>query len=1579
MSIAIARPKLVEKYDRRLAELTNQQFERAIQQKYDRRSDLILPRGKNLVVSADDGSAQYGLGVSAAGFFRIINYADGNEGTFIINWAKVEGLSQQLTNLRTEFSDADTVVSNAYIAADAQVVSDAAGARATLQQALETAYQAADTSLQNTLQADIDTRATLVQLTATESTLNGSIAQIQSDLTSETTARTSGDATNAAGVATNATGIASNLAAIGLNTAEIANKASISQLTAAETTASTATALVQTNLNAETALRASGDTTNSNAIAVNVADIATNATDIATNLASIGVNQVDILNRATLSQLTAAETTAASATALVQSNLNAETALRASGDSGLQADIDTRATNTRVDSVETAAAAASATNASNLTAETASRVSGDTANTNAIAVNTSGIASNLAAIGTNTADISNRATVAELSAAETTAANATAAVQSNLNAETNLRVSGDTTNSNAITANASDIAGNTTAIGTNTAGVAANLLAIGVNQVDIANRATLAQLSSAESTAATATALVQTNLDAESALRASGDSALQTDINTRATNTRVDGVETTAAAASALNASNLTAETNLRVSGDSTNSAAIAVNAGDIASNLALIGANTLDIASRATVTELNNASSTAASATALVQTNLDAETVLRASETAANSSAIDAVEDASKYRIPTNFQNMDVEWTRDTPGDPASVNDTYWTKDSDGNARVTGNGTVLYLASRGLFPAVVGATYRLSIKVAYTGGTLSSGTFFFAAHLRGLSGSYAYIKIGAAAGENYDGTDGAFQDLVLTYTCTQQDIDDGIRYFRPSSYATNLVTDGDVIVSQFDIIGPGQGGDILGATISAQAGVDANSTAITTANGARAALETALRSEYQVADAALQTGIDAVEDASKYRIPTNFQNMDVEWTRDNPGDPASANNTYWAKDSDGNARVTGNGTFLYLASRGLLPAVVGATYRISIKVAYTGGTLSSGTYFFASHLRGLSGSYSYIRIGAALGENYDGTDGAFQDVVLTYVCTQQDIDDGIRYFRPSSYATNLVTDGDVIVSQFDIIGPGQGGGILGATITAQAGVDTNSTAITNANAARAALETALRSEYQAADANLQGGIDAAEADIATRATSTALASAEATAASASATNASNLAAEITNRTNADSALQTDINTRATSSELTTVETNATSSRAALESSLRSEFQSDLAPIQYIFPTGFEYISEQWTDQIAGSPSAVPDASAWTSDSSQNAVTSADGTFRYLMTKSVWKVVSGATYKVRVYWRQTGVTESAGTNAISIFLRGLNGSYGYVKVPGGASVTDQVDGTTDLQVLEFTYTADDADITDGLVYFRPGWYCRSEISTGQLIVEKAELVGPDQNSALISEVTEVKEALSTGSSSFARLQLRVNTSTNAATFEAYAGEGDGTWNGSSISLTANEITLNGNVLTTGTVQRTAMDQDERDALGAEGTAANFYRQTTDPGSKPNGAWWADQTNDQLKIRIAGAWETIANIASSNPLSVTANKDRAFYVGSASPQVTESVTVTASGGATPYSFAWTLVTGSDNFSVGDDDAATTTFSTSADNEAGEQALYRCTVTDNNGSKAYIDIGVSAIYISYSGGL
>jgi hypothetical protein len=78
-------------------------------------------------------------------------------------------------------------------------------------------------------------------------------------------------------------------------------------------------------------------------------------------------------------------------------------------------------------------------------------------------------------------------------------------------------------------------------------------------------------------------------------------------------------------------------------------------------------------------------------------------------------------------------------------------------------------------------------------------------------------------------------------------------------------------------------------------------------------------------------------------------------------------------------------------------------------------------------------------------------------------------------------------------------------------------------------------------------------------------------------------------------------------------------------------------------------------------------------------------------------------------------------------------------------------------------------------------------------------------------VEDDPSDFSLAQVNILKDALATGSSSQARLFLGVNTANNEAFLEAYAGEGDGVWNGSKIKFTADKFEFNGDVIVNGTI------------------------------------------------------------------------------------------------------------------------------------------------------------------------
>jgi hypothetical protein len=174
-----------------------------------------------------------------------------------------------IVQLETDYTAADGAVTSAFIAADAVVAADATSARATLSTTLTTAYQAADTALEGTLQADIDTRATIVYVDSVESSLTGSIATQYSTITAEYTAVTDAIAGD---VTTNTASISSEASARA--SADTAIASDVTSLTA---TVSTNTGNISTNassISTESSARASGDSANASSITTLEATVA---------------------------------------------------------------------------------------------------------------------------------------------------------------------------------------------------------------------------------------------------------------------------------------------------------------------------------------------------------------------------------------------------------------------------------------------------------------------------------------------------------------------------------------------------------------------------------------------------------------------------------------------------------------------------------------------------------------------------------------------------------------------------------------------------------------------------------------------------------------------------------------------------------------------------------------------------------------------------------------------------------------------------------------------------------------------------------------------------------------------------------------------------------------------------------------------------------------------------------------------------------------------------------------------------------------------------------------------------------
>jgi len=116
---------------------------------------------------------------------------------------------------------------------------------------------------------------------------------------------------------------------------------------------------------------------------------------------------------------------------------------------------------------------------------------------------------------------------------------------------------------------------------------------------------------------------------------------------------------------------------------------------------------------------------------------------------------------------------------------------------------------------------------------------------------------------------------------------------------------------------------------------------------------------------------------------------------------------------------------------------------------------------------------------------------------------------------------------------------------------------------------------------------------------------------------------------------------------------------------------------------------------------------------------------------------------------------------------------------------------------------------------------------------------------------------------------------------------------------------------------------------------------------------------------------------ASAASQTAQAAQSNAFTVTVDTPTAEIISTATGTlVTNSVTVTASGGTAPYTYAWARVSG-DVVTITSSTAASTTFSGAPAINETLTGEYRCTVTDNVAATATITVGVTIANILITG--
>jgi predicted phage tail protein len=358
------------------------------------------------------------------------------------------------------------------------------------------------------------------------------------------------------------------------------------------------------------------------------------------------------------------------------------------------------------------------------------------------------------------------------------------------------------------------------------------------------------------------------------------------------------------------------------------------------------------------------------------------AESNAASSETTAAGSAASAASSASvaaevtAQALPSDFQRDDFFFRSVVAGAPdpgvSGLNGLWEFGDDAQEGRVlkvvNPTGTYEFLKTEGVVSAVVGRTYRVTVRARYTGSISTSDTYHLSVPIAKLDGTYASI-----------GTQWLSQ-ITLTTAWTdhvQEWTTSGTMpaFWRPGITLKDAVTGtGTIEISRFifeDITESAEASVQAAAAANsaalAQASEDDAGTYASAAQTAQSLAETAeanaLASEASAASSET-TALGAAASASAAQsvvaqltyeqFPHDFEHEGDYWGNGANGDPAALGvitgfTTFPVVDGRKVAEVTASGSSTrIIRARGLYPAVAGRSYRVTIQVRQTAGTLGS-------------------------------------------------------------------------------------------------------------------------------------------------------------------------------------------------------------------------------------------------------------------------------------------------------------------------------------------------------------------------------------------------------------------------------------------------------------------------------------------------------------------------------------------------------------------------------------------------------------------------------------------------------